>query len=85
MKILNILTIKHLKANKKRTILTIIAIMLATFLMTELGLLFSSFRDNGIQSTIKYNGYYAHSSSTLSGSYQFKNDGTFRFVYQYCC
>ena len=34
--------------------------------------------------TIKYNGYYAHSSSTLSGSYQFKNDGTFRFVYQYC-
>ena len=49
MKILNILTIKHLKANKKRTILTIIAIMLATFLMTELGLLFSSLRDNGIQ------------------------------------
>ena len=34
--------------------------------------------------TIKYKGYYAHSSSTLSGSYQFKNDGTFRFVYQYC-
>ena len=58
MKILNILTIKHLKANKKRTILTIMGIMLATFLMIELGLLFSSFRDNGIGTTIKYNGDY---------------------------
>ena len=58
MKILNILTIKHLKANKKRTILTIMGIMLATFLMIELGLLFSRFRDNGIRTTIKYNGDY---------------------------
>ena len=58
MKILNNLTIKHLKSNKKRTVLTIIAIMLSTFLMVIIGLLFSSFRDNGIQSTIKYNGDY---------------------------
>ena len=58
MKILNNLTIKHLKSNKKRTVLTIIAIMLSTFLMVIIGLLFSSFRDNGIQSTIKCNGDY---------------------------
>ena len=84
MKILNILTIKHLKANKKRTILTIIGIMLATFLMTELGLLFSSFRDNGIQSTIKYNGDYNVKINIKKEDLDFisKNDSVLEYKYK---
>ena len=84
MKILNILTIKHLKANKKRTILTIIGIMLATFLMIELGLLFSSFRDNGIQSTIKYNGNYHAKINIKKEDLTFisKNDSVLDYKYK---
>ena len=84
MKILNILTIKHLKANKKRTILTIIAIMLATFLMTELGLLFSSLRDNGIQSAIKYNGDYHAKINIKKENLDFisKNDSVLEYKYK---
>ncbi len=84
MKILNILTIKHLKANKKRTILTIIGIMLATFLMTELGLLFSSFRDNGIQSVIKYNGDYNAKINIKKEDLDFisKNDSILEYKYK---
>ena len=43
MKILNNLTIKHLCLNKKRTIVTIIGIILSTALMVGVGLLLSSF------------------------------------------
>ncbi len=84
MKILNILTIKHLKANKKRTILTIIAIMLSTFLMIELSLLFSSFRDNGIQSTIKYNGDYHAKINIKKDDLNFisKNDSILEYKYK---
>ncbi len=84
MKILNILTIKHLKENKKRTILTIIGIMLATFLMTELGLLFSSLRDNGIQSAIKYNGDYNAKINIKKDDLNFisKNDSILEYKYK---
>ena len=84
MKILNILTIKHLKENKKRTILTIIAIMLSTFLMIELSLLFSSFRDNGIQSTIKYNGDYHAKINIKKDDLNFisKNDSILEYKYK---
>ena len=84
MKILNILTIKHLKANKKRTILTIMGIMLATFLMIELGLLFSSFRDNGIQTTIKYNGDYHVNLNIKNEDLNFisKNDNVLDYKYK---
>ena len=84
MKILNILTFKHLKANKKRTILTIIAIMLSTFLMIELSLLFSSFRDNGIQSTIKYNGDYHAKINIKKDDSNFisKNDSILEYKYK---
>lgn len=43
MNILNKLTIKHLKMNKKRTLVTIIGITLSTALMVGIGLLVSSF------------------------------------------
>lgn len=43
MNILNKLTIKHLKMNKKRTLVTIIGIILSTSLMVGIGLLVSTF------------------------------------------
>lgn len=58
MKILNKLTIKHLTLNKKRTIVTIIGIILSTALMVGIGLLFSTFSDYMIKEIISYNGSY---------------------------
>ena len=58
MSILNRLTIKNLRLNKKRTIVTIIGIILSTALMVGIGLLFSSFQDLIIRDTIGYNGKY---------------------------
>ncbi|MEG0826469.1 MAG: ABC transporter permease [Bacilli bacterium] len=56
MNILNKLTIKHLKMNKKRTIVTIIGVILSTALMTGIGLLFSTVRDNTVKNIIESNG-----------------------------
>src|SRR5574344_751538 len=58
MNILNKLTIKHLKMNKKRTIVTIIGVMLSTALMVGIGLLFSSVRDATISEIIYSTGDY---------------------------
>ena len=58
MSILNRLTIKNLRLNKKRTIVTIICIILSTALMVGIGLLFSSFQDLMIRDTIGYSGKY---------------------------
>ena len=58
MKILNELTIKHLKMNKKRTIVTIIGIILSTALMVGIGLLFSTLQDNAIRTTKLESGDY---------------------------
>lgn len=58
MKILNELTIKHLKMNKKRTIVTIIGIILSTALMVGIGLLFSTIQDNSIRNVKEENGDY---------------------------
>lgn len=58
MKILNELTIKHLKMNKKRTIVTIVGIILSTALMVGIGLLFSTVQDNSIRSAKEENGDY---------------------------
>lgn len=56
MNILNKLTIKHLKMNKKRTVVTIIGVVLSTALMVGIGLLFSSVRDNSLKVMIKDRG-----------------------------
>lgn len=56
MNILNKLTIKHLKLNKKRTIVTIIGIILSTSLMVGIGLLMSTMRDNMIEMVVNENG-----------------------------
>lgn len=56
MNILNKLTIKHLKMNKKRTIVSIIGVILSTALMVGIGLLFSTVRDNSMKSIMEANG-----------------------------
>lgn len=56
MNILNTLTIKHLLMNKKRTLVTIIGVILSTALMVGIGLLFSSVRDNMLKMIIQENG-----------------------------
>ncbi len=58
MNILNRLTIRHLKLNKKRTIVSIIGIILSTSLMVGIGLLFSTLRDNALQETLINQGSY---------------------------
>ncbi|HHW69561.1 MAG TPA: FtsX-like permease family protein, partial [Tenericutes bacterium] len=58
MKILNNLTIKHLTFNKRRTIVTIIGIILSTALMVGIGLLCSSLRDYMIKQVKENNGEY---------------------------
>ena len=50
MNLLNKLTIKNLKLNKKRTIVTIIGIMLSVALITAVASIYSS----GIKSLIKF-------------------------------
>jgi len=56
MKVLNRLTIKHLMMNKKRTIVTIIGIVLSTSLMVGIGLLLSTFLYSMQLDAIEYNG-----------------------------
>lgn len=50
MDVLNKLTIRHLKLNKRRTLVTIIGIMLSCALMLGIGLLISSARESAIES-----------------------------------
>lgn len=58
MNILNKLTIKHLLMNKKRTIVTIIGIILSTALMVGIGTIASSLRDNALKEVIETSGHY---------------------------
>jgi len=58
MNILNKLTLKHLSMNKRRTIVSIIGILLSTALMVGIGLLCSSFREFMITEEIRYTGSY---------------------------
>lgn len=56
--ILNNITLKYLKLNKKRTIVTIIGIILSTALMVGIGLLTSSVREVAIKEISNYSGNY---------------------------
>lgn len=64
MELLNRLTIKNLKLNKKRTIVTIIGVILATALITGVATLISSFQASIIEYEKTQNGNY---------HYEFKN------------
>lgn len=67
MNILNKLTIRHLKLNRKRTIVSIVGIILSTALMVGVGLLFSTLRDNSIRETIISRGSYHSAILDVSG------------------
>ena len=56
MKILNKFTLRNLLKNKTRTIVTIIGTFLAVSLLFVVGIIFSSIRDNRLQSVINYIG-----------------------------
>lgn len=83
MSILNRLTIKNLRLNKKRTIVTIIGIILSTSLMVGIGLLFSSFHDLMIRDTINYSGRYEayYSNVSLDKLNNIKDD-SFSYFYE---
>ena len=68
MKILNKLTIKNLLKNKKRTIVSIIGIMLSTALMVGIGLLCSTFRELMIKEILDKTGNYQVSISEVNPS-----------------
>ena len=58
MELLNRLTIKNLKLNKKRTAVTIIGIILSTALITGVATLVSSFRSSLIEMEKRDSGNY---------------------------
>ena len=58
MNILNKISIRSLKLNKKRTISTIIGIILSTALICAVATFATSFRETMLQNTIKETGYY---------------------------
>lgn len=58
MKILRNLAIKNLKMNKKRTVSTIIGIILSTALICGTATLVSSFQNTLVQNAINETGYY---------------------------
>lgn len=66
MKILNKLTIRNLLLNKRRTIVTIIGIIISTSLMVGIGLLTSSFQNYMIEETISTSGSYHAKYSNLT-------------------
>ena len=57
MKVLNEITLKSLKLNKKRTIVTIIGIILSVSLITAVFGMVACFRETLLQKAIKDNGY----------------------------
>ena len=58
MNILNKLTIKNLKLNKKRSLGTIIGIILSVALICAVSNMVSSFRETLIQNAINESGYW---------------------------
>ncbi len=74
MKTLNKLTLKHLTSNKKRTIVTIIGIILSTALMVGVGLLCSTMIDNSISEVKKNNGSHHATIEMLKDKLNVLND-----------
>ncbi|NLC33853.1 MAG: ABC transporter permease [Erysipelothrix sp.] len=58
MKILSKLTLKHLKLNRKRAIVTVVGIMLSTAMMLTIGMMFSSLSGSIKQDAIRKYGDY---------------------------
>ena len=68
MKLLNNMTIKNLKLNKKRTLVTIIGIVLSVALMTAVASLFMSFRETLISYEINLKGNYHYEFANVPAS-----------------
>lgn len=86
MNILNKLTIKHLTMNKKRTIVSIIGIILSTALMVGIGLICSSLREFLIQDTISTTGsYHANINEVEKAKLESieKNNNIEKYFYEY--
>ena len=64
MKILTKLTIKNLMLNKKRTIITIIGIILSIALINAVGGMVACFRETLLQNAINETGYFHLSLKT---------------------
>lgn len=72
MDILKKLSIENLKLNKKRTISTIVGIILSMALICGVGILFTSFRETLIQSTIDQTGNWHLNLNNVSSSEETK-------------
>lgn len=83
MSILNKLTIKNLKLNKKRTIVTIIGIILSVALICAVATMVSSFRESLIRFEINRDGNFHYTFSNLDSKKvnEFKNNRNFEKVY----
>lgn len=83
MNILNKLTIKNLKLNKKRTIVTIIGIILSVALICAVASMVSSFRESLIRFEINRDGnfHYAFSNIDSKTLKEIKNNRNFEKVY----
>lgn len=83
MSILNKLTIKNLKLNKKRTIVTIIGIILSVALICAVASMVSSFRESLIRFEINRNGNFHYEFSNIDNDTlrEIKNNRNFDKVY----
>lgn len=83
MKSYSEITVRYLKQNKKRTVLTIVGIILAISLFSGIGNLFFSMRDNFIQREreqkgnyeVKYSGVSENKLNKLKNNFQIKDYG----------
>ena len=86
MKLLNKLTIKNLKLNKKRTVVTIIGIMLSVALITAVSSMFFSIQESFINYEKKKGGDYHYLFEDVNEEYfdQFElNDLESKFHYYF--
>lgn len=83
MNILNKLTIKNLKLNKKRTIVTIIGIILSVALICAVASMVSSFRESLIRFEINRDGNFHYEFSNIDSKTlkEIKNNRNFEKVY----
>lgn len=68
MNILSKISIKNLSLNKKRTVSTIIGIILSVALICAVATMFTSFKETLVQNTIKDTGYWHFQISDISKS-----------------
>ena len=83
MNILNKLTIKNLKLNKKRTIVTIIGIILSVALICAVSTMVSSFRESLIRYEINRDGNFHYTFSNIDSTKvkEIQNNRNFEKVY----